>query len=110
MFLITMIGGNAPLLVPLARSLVVVKPAYLSVDFTAQSADSSSSPYELEVDAIIKNDADELQYALVYVLGALYLCSSIGYVLSAYGMLNQNIDTDADQDSIKKKSTRSSYG
>ena len=83
MFFVTIIGGNSPLLIPFARSFLSVKPKDVDVYFSAQSADATSPPYVVEEAVSIASSA-ELQYALVWVLDALYAGAAIGFVAAAY--------------------------
>lgn len=89
MFFITIIGGNAPLLIPMVRSFVAVKPKDVQLEFTAQSTDVSSSPHDVNMIVQISNAAD-LQYALAYILGLLYFLAAVGYGFAVYLMLKRH--------------------
>ena len=96
MFIVTLIGGNAPLLVPLILSL---RPTtHHNFHFTAaapapptllsSSSSSSSSPWlesaELINYSITRRSGTDLQITLVILFTILYLLSTLVYYICAY--------------------------
>lgn len=85
MFIVTLIGGNAPLLVPLILSISPI--THFTFHFTA------ASPYEptnllLQSEStnysIIRRSGTDLQTTLIILFTILYLLSTLVYYICAY--------------------------
>jgi hypothetical protein len=84
MFIITLIGGNAPLLVPLVLSLRPITHH----TFSFQAAPPAGSPLSESsiLYSVTRRSGDDLQAALVILFVILYLLSSLLYFLCAYSL------------------------
>lgn len=83
MFIVTLIGGNAPLLVPMVLSLRPITHH----TFTFQAAPPVGSPYSSESSIpyeILRRSGVDLQMSLIILFAILYLTSSIFYYICAY--------------------------
>jgi len=89
MFVITLVGGNAPLLVPLATSLIAVSPPNVTIRFTANGSPADNGD---DISYYVESEnAVRLQLALAWVFGSLYLVSACLY-LWATVILRQSAD------------------
>lgn len=93
MFVITLLGGNAPLLVPLVTSLVHVSPSDVDITFMASPTPSSSDLSEVAY-SVPSANAATLQIALSWVFGFLYLLSSVLYLISALMIARQSSESN----------------
>eukprot|EP00981_Chlorochromonas_danica_P013814 scaffold6861_cov248-Ochromonas_danica.AAC.17 len=86
MLIVTIMGGNAPLLIPCLMPLVGYDEQ-VTLHFTASSSDPSSPPVD-EQFSVSNDDAQKLQRVLLYGLGGCYLLSGVLYLL-AYFIMRQ---------------------
>lgn len=84
MLIITIIGGNSPLLIP-SLMPVVGFDRDVVIDFTAASSDPTNAATDISY-AVANSDAKKLQYTLVYALGGCYAISGILYLVAFYLM------------------------
>lgn len=87
MLIVTIMGGNAPLLIPCLMPLVGYDEQ-VNLHFTASSSDPSSPPVD-EHYSVSNDDAQKLQRVLLYSLGGCYLLSGMLYLL-AYFIMRQS--------------------
>lgn len=81
MLIVTIIGGNSPLLVPALMPVVGFDQQVL-IDFTAASADTvAADPVDVTY-SVWNSNAKKLQYSLVCALGGCYALSGIVYLLA----------------------------
>jgi hypothetical protein len=87
MLIITIIGGNAPFLIPLFLPAVGFQQGVL-IDFTAASADPAAKG---EVHWSVENsDAKQLQYSLVYSLAICYALPVVLYMIAYFMMAKED--------------------
>jgi hypothetical protein len=83
-FIVTLIGGNFPLLIPLFESMVGFN-AKVQVEFLAASEYRSGNPMiEEKQFSILNYNANKIQYSLMYVLILSYGLSGLLYIFSYF--------------------------
>ena len=89
MFIITLIGGNFPLLIPFFESFVGFND-FVMVQFIAARQfvegdvqPSQSANYKDVLYNVENSDAKKLQYSIVYVLLFSYLLAGVLYLIAA---------------------------
>lgn len=83
MFIITLIGGNFPVLIPLFESLVGFDRS-VSVEFTAAGYCGSATEGQTVSFTVENSDASKLQYSLALVMTLSYFLAGALYLVAAY--------------------------
>lgn len=89
MLIITIIGGNSPLLVPGLLSAVGYGED-VSIAFTAASADPAAPAGEDVSFSVLHADASQMQYTLMYALGGCYGLSGLLYLWAYAAMVKDS--------------------
>lgn len=84
MFVVTLIGGNGPLLVPLVADHLMGSKTYHSFHLSA-AVEEGGGEEGGEVAYIVEaRSGYDLQHAMLYILCTLYLASALVYYYSSY--------------------------
>lgn len=86
MLIITIIGGNSPLLIPLIEEFVGYD-AQVIVQFQATAPYTGNPDPITTTFNILNNDANKLQYSMMYALIGCYSLSGLLYILAFWLMV-----------------------
>lgn len=91
MFIITLIGGNGPLLVPLVADHLMGRKSYHNFKFSAAVGEGggemgTSTTYEVDA-----RSGYDLQQAMLYILCSLYFASAVVYYWASCLLRNKRV-------------------
>ena len=88
MFLVTLLGGNGPLLVPLVADHFLGSRKHHTFHFTAAVGEGGGEAGSTMEYAVEARSGFDLQHALLYILCSLYLASAVVYFSVALRLLS----------------------